>query len=118
MINYDTFNTLKERMKTKFPVLLEGYLRDSKSYLVTIETNLPEGDINAVINAAHSLKSASGLLGINHVHKAAEALEYAGKDLLESGAQQYGDLNLHSTALQSAFSAVEGDLRNELSRAK
>ncbi len=117
MIDYETFNKLKDRMKAKFPILLQGYLKDSKSYLATIEMNLPDGDLGALIEAAHSMKSASGLLGIVQVHKTAETLEYSGKDLQEAGTANYESLRSYYEGLQNAFSEVEGDLLTELSKA-
>lgn len=113
-IDYATFNTLKERMKAKFPVLLEGYLRDAGGYLETIRSNIPGGDLKTIIGEAHSFKSASGLLGLSGVHKAAEALEYAGKDLQERGAVSYEKLVPHYEALKTAFTEVEGEIRSEL----
>lgn len=118
IMDYETFNKLKERMKAKFPTLLEGYLQNSKNYLAIIDTNLPNGDLNALIEAAHSMKSASGLLGILNVHKAAETLEYAGKNLLETSPANFEKLRPDYEILQSAFSEVEGDLQSELIKSK
>ncbi len=117
-IDRDVFDSLKERMKAKFPVLLEGYIRDAKAYLVTIETNLPDGSLTDVIGSAHSLKSASGLLGIMQVHTHAERLEYAAKALQDDGAARFHSLDSLCAALQSSFSEVEGDLRTELERVR
>jgi HPt (histidine-containing phosphotransfer) domain-containing protein len=117
-IDYDTFNKLKERMKAKFPTLLEGYLRDSKSYLATIEGNLSDGDLGALIDASHSMKSASGLVGIMHAHNAAETLEYAGKALQEGDFASHESLRSNYEALQNAFFEIEDELQNELSKLK
>lgn len=117
-INKEIFNKLKARMDAKFPILLEGYLRDAKTYLARAQTNIPEGDLNDAVEAVHSLKSASGLLGITDVHDKAEALEYAGKEALDSGANRFETLIPHLAALQSAFAEVEGDLHVELSKIK
>ncbi len=117
-IDYDTFNKLKERMKAKFSVLLEGFLRDAKNYVATIHTNIPDGDLNQIIESAHSLKSASGLLGLTHVHAHAETLEYKGKDMLKTGAEKLHDLQSSFYELQNAFYDVEGDLLIELEKLK
>ncbi len=117
-IDMATFGKLKERMKTKFPILLEGYLRDAKNYLVTIGANLPSGELATLIDAAHSLKSTSGLLGITPVHKAAETLEYAGKTLRERAGSDHQPLAPLYQDLQNAFAAVEGRLQDERTKAK
>lgn len=83
---------------------------------MSIEANLPNGDVGELIGAAHSLKSASGLLGVLHVHHYAETLEYAGKGLQDQGLQSYASLVPLYEALQNAFSAVESDLRVELEK--
>lgn len=117
-IDKEVFNKLKERMKEKFPVLLGGYLRDAKTYLVTVETNIPDGDISALIAAVHSLKSASGLLGITEVFSGAEKLEYTAKEIQEKGGQNFHSLGILYAELQNMFSEVEGDLRAELEKAR
>ena len=117
-IDKETFNILKERMKAKFPILLGGYLRDAKAYMVAIETNVPNGSLNEIIEASHSLKSASGLLGIVHVHGEAERVEYTGKELQEKGSSDLKSLQSVCSDLKSAFSAVEDELRAELKKAQ
>ena len=117
-IDPETFSKIKERMNSKFPILLEGYLRDAKAYLVTIETNMPDGSLADLVEAAHSLKSASGLLGVLHVHKLAETLEYEGKDLQKENATHFGNLESVFKNLQNAFSEVESDLKVELNKNK
>lgn len=118
-IDKDTFDKLKARMKAKFPVLLEGYLNDAKSYIVTIDTNiLPGGELSQIVEAAHSLKSASGLLGITDVHAEAEKVEYTGKAQIDSGQNNIAAVQPHVEHLKNAFSAVESDLKIELEKAK
>ncbi len=117
-IDREIFDKIKERMKTKFPILLEGFLRDAKKYLVTAGSNLPSGDIVAIIEATHSLKSASGLLGITDVHDFAEKLEYAGKNLQSSETTNFESLNPIYENLQNSFLAVEDTLLAELEKAK
>ena len=118
-IEYETFNKLKDRMKAKFPVLLEGFLRDANNYLVTIDAGLSGDDLAPAIDAAHSLKSASGLLGLTEVHKAAETLEYQAKEKQDAGQHGADDqLRASSAALRAAFADVEDDLQDELAKAK
>ena len=117
-INYEVFNTLKTRMKDKFPKLIEHFLSDSKKYLATISMGMSESHLDQVINAAHSLKSGSGLLGLSEVSMLSESLEYKSKDLHETKQGSMNELEHLSRQIQTAFSAVEGDLRAELDRAK
>lgn len=117
-INRETFNKLKDRMGEKFPILLNGYITDARTYIVTIGTNLPEGDIDEVIGAAHSLKSSSGLLGIAQVSAGAETLEYAAKDHKEQNPPHHHNLIPPYEELQNMFSEVESDLTTELERIK
>ncbi len=116
MTNIDkaVFDKLKERMKAKFPVLLGGYLRDAKAYLTTIETNLAGGDISEIIGSSHSLKSASGLLGIVRVHEESKNVEYLAKDMVEAGTNTLDGLKPACAELVNAFSAVEEELKKEL----
>ncbi len=117
-IESETFNNLKERMKAKFSILLEGYLRDAKTYLVGIESNLPSGDIKEIIGSAHSLKSASGLLGLKYVHDYAEKIEYAAKGLQENNSNNLESLRKDYEGLQESFSSIEGYLLTEMEKAK
>ncbi len=113
-IDKAVFDKLKERMKAKFPILLGGYLRDAKAYLETIETNVSGGQIDEIIGASHSLKSASGLLGIMEVHEGSKKVEYQAKDMQEANNSDLDSLKPACTDLMNAFKAVEGELQKEL----
>lgn len=80
--DYNTLNSLKDRMEEKFPMLVECYLEDGQGYIDTIKNQFPAGDLDSLIAAAHNLKSASGLLGAIKVHEVAGKLEYSGKAML------------------------------------
>jgi HPt (histidine-containing phosphotransfer) domain-containing protein len=116
-IDKDIFLKLKERMKEKFPMLLEIYLRDTEKYLTCIDTNVPDGDVDEVINAAHSLKSASGLLGAVDLSQRAGKMEYAAISCKENNQANLESLRPDCNAMRSSFSAIEGDLRAELNNA-
>jgi HPt (histidine-containing phosphotransfer) domain-containing protein len=118
VIDTAVFEKLKTRMKAKFPVLLEGYLRDAKTYLETIERNLPAGDLTELIGAAHSLKSASGLLGVTGVQEAALKVEYGGKDIQQAGEQNGESLRPHYETLRTRFAEAETELAVELEKAR
>ncbi len=118
MINYDVFNTVKTRMKSKFPILLTTYLKKSKTYLAAVHVNLPDGDMNTLIDATHSMKSASGVLGITDVHRAAERLEYAAKDLVQGKTEDRNTLLYHYAGLRDQFSKIEDTIQDELKKAQ
>ena len=113
-IDWNTFNALKTRMKTKFPILLEGYLRDAKVYLTRIEQGLPTGNLPDIIEASHSLKSASGLLGLQNIHNQAKIIEYSAKDMHDREAFNTESLTLDCANLISAFDAISNTLEQEL----
>ncbi len=102
-IDYDVFNSVKERMGEKFPVLLDCYLEDGQKYLNAIKDNLPGGNINVIIESAHSLKSASGILGAVQVCENAGKLEYAAKDLLADNTSNFEELRPLYKAIKNAF---------------
>lgn len=117
-VDYEVFNTLKNKMKAKFPILLEGFLRDARTYIVTIETNLPDGRLQDILEASHSLKSASGLLGLVHVQSVAEDIEYSAKTMMENGEDNLVSLISKHEKLQSAFSDVVDFLDSESKKAR
>lgn len=101
-------------MQNKFPALLHGYLKDAKTYLETIEQSIPNDNLLDIINASHSLKSASGLLGLIEVHKHAEILEYKAKNFQENQNNPDDDLMPDFQNLQNAFDSVQRDLQTAL----
>ena len=109
-IDETIFTTLKERMGHKFPILLSGYLRDAQKYLVTIETNLPNGDLDQIVHASHSLKSSSALLGIEQVSKTSEKIEYEAKTMADNNQSDFTQLSSSYSDLQNAFSHVQTEL--------
>lgn len=112
------FNQIKDRMKKKFPMLLEVFLTDSKSYLDVITTNIESGNIDEVIGAAHSLKSSSGLLGLLEVQKASASMEHAAKELQSSGSGDISSLKALGDQMNMAFDAVKDELYGELEKLK
>ena len=114
-IDKETFDNIKERMKQKFPVLVDVFLKDARSYIAEICANV-SGDINAVIHAAHSLKSASGILGLTQMQTLSEHIEDSGRDI-QDGAdteEARAAIKVLSDELQSAFQDIEGTLQQEI----
>lgn len=105
-INYETFNQLKKRMENKFDFLLERFFSDGQTYVQTIEDSIDKESLKALIEAAHNLKSSSGLLGFIELHKFAEDLEYKGRKALEHSTVDFTELKSIADDLNSAFKAV------------
>ncbi len=112
------FNQIKERMKAKFPMLLEVFLADSKSYLETIGSNIDSGNIDEVIAAAHSLKSSSGLLGLVDVQNSSANMEHTAKELQSAGNSDLSTLKPICDEMNLAFDAVKDGLYSELEKLK
>lgn len=110
LINRHTYEALKRQMGEQFPKLLEGYLGNGRQYLANIEANLNGDDLSALIEAAHNLKSSSGLMGAVQVHQCAETLEYAAKNIADNTAPDIHPLREHYEALRDAFSETESVL--------
>lgn len=112
------FNQIKERMKNKFPMLLEVFLTDSKSYLETIGSNIESGNIDEVIAASHSLKSSSGLLGLVDVQNSSATMEHTAKELQSAGNTDLSSLKPISDEMNLAFDTVKDGLYSELEKLK
>jgi len=54
-----------------FSEIFEIYLETTSSYLGELKTALQEGDMQAVHEKAHSIKGASGNLGLNELYELA-----------------------------------------------
>lgn len=117
-VDSTVFNQIKERMKNKFPMLLEVFLTDSKVYLETISANIESGNVDEVIGASHSLKSSSGLLGLVDVQKSSANMEHTAKELQSSGDTDLSKLKPISDEMNMAFDAVKDGLYGELEKLK
>lgn len=112
ILNQDTFDSVKNRMKDKFSILLSCYLEDGQKYLDLIQSGLNDGDLKMIIENAHTLKSASGILGAIQVQKNAETLEYAGKDLLKAEHNDLKDLPPLYDTLKKSFEETRETIRS------
>lgn len=113
-IDQDIFNSLKERMKQKFPILLSTYLQDAEKYIEEIHAHV-SADINPLIHAAHSLKSASGILGLTQMQKLSEQIEHEGNAIQDGSdtEERRAKIKALSDELQSAFAEIESILQQE-----
>ena len=74
-IDYETLSRLKEIMGERFPLLVDTYLTNAKQYIEDIKGGVANEDMDAVINAAHTMISASGNLGLSKLSETARAIE-------------------------------------------
>lgn len=113
-ISIDTFTHIKERMAAKFPALIDGYIKSGNGYISRINDGISADSKADLIDAAHSLKSASGLLGLVAVYNASETLEYAIKSATPP---QNGEMQNMVQQVQNAFEEAENFLQEELAKA-
>ena len=66
-------DALKDRMGARVIAILEGYKTSSVDYLNVLSS--PSSSKNDMIEAAHSLKSSSAILGLSDVNETCEKLE-------------------------------------------
>ena len=87
--------------------LIEAYLADSAGQLDAIETALKEGDAEALVRPAHTLKSSSATLGAMELSALARTLEMAGR----SGSLGDAETTGAAEALRGTAEAAANELR-------
>ena len=80
LIDEATFNTLKELMEEDFPDLVKSYKEDALKLLDDLKSSSIEADLEVMIRAAHTLKSASNNIGAIALARVAHDIETQGKD--------------------------------------
>lgn len=98
VIDSHVINELYEIMEDDFSDLLEIFLHTAPGLVSGISSGVREGDIQQVINAAHSLKSGSANLGALRLSEEARNLEYAARD---------GDLEIVTERAESVIEAFD-----------
>jgi histidine phosphotransfer protein HptB len=74
-LDYDALNALKEVMEDDFLLLIETFLADSKSRVLTLQSLTHSTDSDAIRRAAHSFKGSCSNLGILHLASLCGSLE-------------------------------------------
>jgi two-component system sensor histidine kinase/response regulator len=59
--------------------LIEAFLADGEQHLAAIETGQANGDVEALVRPAHTLKSSSATVGAMRLSATARELEMAGR---------------------------------------
>ena len=79
-IDKKSVESLRELMGTSFTKLIKMYLDSTEKALISIESGLEVGDVEAVRKNAHTIKSPSAQVGALKVSKLASTLEAAAKE--------------------------------------
>lgn len=109
-IDNDAFIQVKELMGDKFPGLVETYLRSNREHVENIQKGFEAGDAQAVVDAAHPMKSASGNMGLKAVSATAQAIEVAAKDIVD-GTRNMSSIEGLISDLVEQFSTGENFLK-------
>ena len=95
--------------------LIEAYLTDSAAQLDAIEAALGDGDAEALVRPAHTLKSSSATLGAMELSTLARTLEMAGRsgslgDAETTGAAEAlrGTADAAATGLRAWIAGADG----------
>lgn len=83
-IDMDCVLQLKALMGEKYAGLVDMYLRSNAVHVKTILAGIDAGDAQAVVDAAHPMKS-SGNMGLMALSNVAAALEMEAKNVAENG---------------------------------
>lgn len=90
--------------------LIEMFLDDGMQRLVDIQRELADGNLNAVMQAAHRLKGSAGNLGLKPLADLADKLQVAGRSGDESTSREL------VTAIAPVFEHSDAGLRDLLVR--
>lgn len=79
-MDMNELESVKAKLKQRFPELIKHYLEDAAKYIKGIEEGLAGGDLNVIATNAHPLKSSSAAIGVSGVSDIAKTLELAAKE--------------------------------------
>jgi len=102
------FNEVAELMGDSMDEFIETYLDNSPKLLAGMNSAIPAGDIDVVINNAHQLKGGSGSIGAMQVFQLALQLEE------DSRGGKLDDLARVFEELKVAYAQVDTELRAHL----
>ena len=75
LINKEMLEQLKGFIGDKFVSVVEVYLKNADQYVHTIQQGIEEQNAQAVVDAAHPLKSSSGNMGLMVLSGLCEEIE-------------------------------------------
>ena len=87
IINEEEVTELKSLIKDKFGPIAQTYIRCAEEYMHSILEGFENGDMEAVVEAAHPLKSSSGNLGLRALSALAKDIEMKGTAVMEGQGQ-------------------------------
>lgn len=93
-------------MGQKFIKVLNYYFEDTENYLHAIDSGLASGDVVAIVNMAHTIKSSSIQMGACEMGRLAAQLEMEGKRILSEAtiSDAFSDL---ATSLKDIFKTTK-----------
>lgn len=94
LINEDEFNAVRSSIGEKVMLMLEYYIEDTELYLEQIMDGYNNGDFQAILSAAHTLKSSSRQIGAVRLGQISSDIEEDGKALLEKGVEDVKELSV------------------------
>lgn len=83
IIDEDEVKELKDFVKHRFADIAETYLRCADDYVNDILKAFEDGDAEAIVDAAHPLKSSSGNLGLRALSNLSRNIEDAASEVLD-----------------------------------
>lgn len=106
VLDRDAIEEARDVLGDKFTIILGYYLEDSKKYIQQMGHGIADGEMDAVIAAAHTLKSSSQQYGVMQVYELSRQMEEA---LRENGATD--SLHQWFETLKQTFARAEPPLR-------
>lgn len=85
------FTELAENLgldKEEYVELIDLYIETGKSDLAKLQSAIAAGDVEEAAGAAHSLKGASGNLGLTELYEAAKNIEEKARNSVLEGAAE------------------------------
>jgi len=80
----DAFNATKAILRDRFTEVLQCFFEDSDIYSAAILAGVESGDLEAMIDNAHPLKSSAQAFGMMALARLAHIIEYGARDALET----------------------------------
>lgn len=107
LLNLSSLNEAKDLLGEKFPTITGFFFEDSAEYIATILTGFANGDAQAMVLPAHSLKSSAKQMGADKLSHLAREIELGAKESLSE--------KTPLAALQAAVTELETTLAQTIS---
>jgi PAS domain S-box-containing protein len=107
IVDYALLEEARALLKDKFDLLLGHYIEDVENYIREIETAAADGDMEAAIRPAHTIKSTSKRMGALRLANLAKDIELEAKAAAESGEPNNPALMEHIRVLPDVFAQTK-----------